>query len=102
MTDLSGTNKRHKSCYNIIHHPVSISEVSTHRMRQIIKLTNIGQNRYYTYDEQYKNVDIERIRDTAAELAQSVERLTPEGKDVGSINRAGLLLRVLKKKQLRN
>ena len=43
-----------------------------------------------------KNVDIERIRDTAAELAQSVERLTPEGKDVGSINRAGPTLRVLK------
>ena len=43
-----------------------------------------------------KNVDIERIRDTAAELAQSVERLTPEGKDVGSINRAGPILRVLK------
>ena len=51
MTDLSGTNKRHKSGYNIIHQPVSISEVSTQRMRQIIKLTNIGQNRYYTYDE---------------------------------------------------
>ena len=43
-----------------------------------------------------KNVDIERIRDTAAELAQSVERLTPEGKDVGSITRAGPILRVLK------
>ena len=43
-----------------------------------------------------KSVDIERIRDTAAELAQSVERLTPEGKDVGSINRAGPILRVLK------
>ena len=65
-------------------------------MRQIIKLTNIGQNRYYTYDEWYKNVDIERIRDTAAELAQSVERLTPDGKDVSSISGAGPILRVLK------
>jgi len=41
-------------------------------------------------------MDIERIRDTEPEFVQSVERLTPEGKDADSINGAGPILRVLK------